>query len=418
MKKYIYVLFVTALLCASCAKEEQQQPIVDDGYWPIKYGYLHFGTEVSSRASLVEDMKGKSFGVISYEYSSTTNWGTAKSTAKPGSFYNHRVNCDTNGVCTYDIDNAAATSGTNPKEWGEDRYAFFAYHPYGGTGIELSSRDAVNTPTLTYTYGWLNPTGTEDWINNSGQVLAYDKTVPIYDVMTAENVDASGKSNDRVTLDFKHRMFALEVLANNYNENEYKYITDANGNYVLDANGKKQYELDANGNKQIVTSARQKITNLTLKLEGLKYTSMTIPISMSEADVASMTKYTAGDVGSPVFKLSEDTVEIPAFNEQTEDGRGMGVATSISQFGSKNGGYLFLIPQEGTNDGIRGTLNWVELANFDTTDNEVSNEFESTIEFKPGKLYQVYINFVGSGITIAIIEAGNWDSHTVIHRFE
>ncbi len=236
--------------------------------------------------------------------------------------------------------------------------------------------------------------------------------------MTAENVDASGKSNDRVTLDFKHRMFALEVLANNYNENEYKYITDADGNYVLDANGKKQYELDADGNKQIVTSARQTITNLTLKLEGLKYTSMTIPISMSEEDMSSMTKYTAGDVGTPVFKLSEDTVEIPAFNEQTEDGRGMGVATSISQFGSKNGGYLFLIPQEGTNDGIRGTLNWVELANFDTTDNEVSNEFESTIEFKPGKLYQVYINFVGSGITIAIIEAGNWDSHTVIHRFE
>ena len=98
---------------------------------------------------------------------------------------------------------------------------------------------------------------------------------------------------------------------------------------MLDANGKKQYELDEAGNRKIVTSARQNITNLTLKLEGLKYTSMTIPISMSEEDMLSMTKHTAGNVGTPVFKLSEDTVEIPAFNEQTAQTAGYPSGTSI-----------------------------------------------------------------------------------------
>jgi hypothetical protein len=254
-------------------------------------------------------------------------------------------------------------------------YTFFAYYPYDpgnssvAKGITLSDAGKTDTPTLRYEYSWKGETDLSIYDTASNQEM--------FDLMTAEAIDEDGSSN--VDLNFKHRLFAVEVLANNYNENEYKYITDTEGNYVLDANDKKQYELDEDGNKKIVTSARQNITNLTLKLEGLKYTSMTIPISMSEEDMSSMTKYTAGNVGTPVFKLSEDTVEIPAFNEQTEDGRGMGVATSISQFGSKNGGYLFLIPQEGTNTGIHGTLNWVELASFDTTDNEVSNEFESTI---------------------------------------
>ena len=105
---------------------------------------------------------------------------------------------------------------------------------------------------------------------------------------------------------------------------------------------------------------------------------------------------------------------IPAFNETTDDGRGGGVATSISKLGGKNdkAGYLMLIPQT---EGLSGTLHWTELSNFPGT---ISTNFTSNIEFKAGRLYQLYINYVGSGITIALIEAGAWDVHDVEHKFE
>jgi hypothetical protein len=79
------------------------------------------------------------------------------------------------------------------------------------------------------------------------------------------------------------------------------------------------------------------------------------------------------------------------------------------------------IPQDGSNDGIHGTLIWDQLDSLKENaeeEDKVNNEFRSTIDFVPGKLYQVYINFVGDGITIALIEAGNWDIRNVKHTFE
>ena len=141
MRKFIYIIFVAALFTTSC---EQEQSVVDNGpiELPIHYGYMQFTTDVSTRTKLATDMKGKSFGVIGFEYSKTSSWSAAKSITAPSIFYNQRVNCDaTNGVCTYDSENPTADSGDKPKEWGDYRYAFFAYHPYGGAGIELSDED-------------------------------------------------------------------------------------------------------------------------------------------------------------------------------------------------------------------------------------------------------------------------------------
>lgn len=444
-------------------------------YYPIFNGFMQFSTEVSTRSQLAIDMKGKAFGIIGFEYSKTSSWSGAKSTTTPDLFHNLRVDCDANnGTCTYDWENPT-NPGNNPKPWGDYRYAFFAYHPYDGAGITLSPKTATNTPTLTYTYGWLNPTGNPSWVQDydvdrdgtgSKEAKVIDVTAdgnPVFDLMTAESVDASGSGSGRVSLDFKHRMFALEILVNNYNENIYEYdeklvydengnpvykvdengnpITDADGNPVqatervvrTDANGKPiiaaaYYLKDENGNlildengdpQQVQTNARQEISNLTLTLEGLTNTSMTIPLSTKSDEAAPV--YTSGDVGTHHFKISNESVVVPAFNEVTDDGRGEGVATSISQLGSKNGGYLMFIPQAGSNEGVRGTLIWDQLNSFKanaTEENPVNNTFSSTIEFKPGKLYQVYINFVGNGITIALIEAGNWDIHNVKHTFE
>ena len=392
MKNIKYTLLAAVLLAISC--EQIEQPSINLGELPIHRGYMQFSTGVSSRAQLATDMKGKSFGVLGYQYSSTTNWATAKPVTAPNTFYNLEVACADNGTCSYD---AYPDSDKSLKEWEEANYSFFAYHPYGGTGVSLSSESTTNTPTLTYTYGWLNPTNQDGWfvtdfqtMDNKGNIKKFnvvnlcDSSAPVYDVMTAEAIDVNGRGNGTVGLNFKHRMFALEVLANNYNEN-------TEGTY----------------------DARQSITGLVLTLNGLQHRTMTIPMSMQSGEAAPVYNGTAPGTRSFLISDPVQTVIVPAFNEIYE-GRGEGIATSVSKLGGRNGnaGYLMLIPQT---TGLSGSLNWNQLSNFPGT---ISTEFSSNIEFKAGKLYQLYINYVGSGITIALIEAGAWDIHDVEHKFE
>ena len=378
----------------SCEKEQQSG--YKDGELPIHRGYMQFSTGVSTRAQLVTDMKSKSFGVLGYKYSSTTNWATAKPVTSPNAFYKLEVSCADNGMCSYDAYPGDATK--NFKEWEEGNYSFFAYHPYNGDGISLSNESATNTPMLTYTYPWLNPTSGDSWFETGLQILDQhkevqtfnvihlcDATAPVYDLMTAEAIDVNGTGAGTVGLNFKHRMFALEVLANNYNENS-----------------------------EGTTDARQAISNLVLTLNGLQYNTMTIRMSMQSGEDAPVYSGPEQGIGTRSFVINNKTIMIPAFNETTDDGRGEGVATSISKLGGKNdkAGYLMLIPQT---VGLSGTLHWTELSNFPGT---ISTNFTSHIEFKAGRLYQLYINYVGSGITIALIEAGAWDVHDVEHKFE
>ena len=411
MKKFIYIIFASALFATSCEKE--LPATYPDGELPIHLGYMQFSTEVSTRAQLATDMKGKSFGVLGYKYSPTTNWASAKSVTAPmDDFYNIDVACADNGTCGYDA--YPSDNDKSLKEWEENNYSFFAYYPYGGNGISLSNETTTNTPMLTYTYGWLNHKGSESWfesgfqtVDNKGQVKSFDvvhlcdATAPVYDLMTAEAIDVNGTSDGTVNLDFKHRMFALEVLANNYNETE--YVVDENGDFVLDEYGNKVVDGKV---------ATQSISNLVLTLKGLQHSTMTIPMSMQSGETAPVYGGEAPDTRS--FVINNNTIIVPAFNETTEDGRGEGVATSISKLGGRNGnaGYLMLIPQT---TGLKGTLHWAELLRFPGT---ISTEFTSNIEFKAGRLYQLYINYVGSGITIALIEAGAWNVKDVEHKFE
>lgn len=423
----IYLVALSALLLMGCEKEPAST--TDNNHYPIFNGYMQFSTDVSTRAQLATNMRGKDFGVFGYQYNTTTTWSAAKATATPKVFYNQQVSCDANGNCTYDVDNNN-DNGNQYKQWETQHYSFFAYHPYGGSGITFSGQNDVNTPMLMYTYGWYG--------NDPKDRIDATSNTNIFDLMTAEHVDADGSTN--VGLNFKHRMFAIEVLANNYNENVYQYeespvyVKDANGNYVLDANGNKIQSTDTdgipifeqviskdeNGEDIILESARETLGIVTIKLENLRYNTMTIPISMASGEI----KPVYGGPAEPFsqeFIVSMRDVEIPAYNETIEDEygkRGGGIPTSISKIGSNNGGYLMLIPQDaiqGKEYNIKFSLNWL---NKPTESDDIKTTFESTINFEAGRLYQVIINFVGSGITIALIEAGSWDPWTVEHTFE
>ncbi len=425
MRKFIYIIFAAALFATSC---EQEQAGENNGELPIFRGYMQFNTNVSTRSHIATDMKNKNFGVLGYKYSSTSTWDASKTWITPNVFIQENVDdshirkvaCDANGICVYE----------DIVQWEDYKYSFFAYHPYGGEGISISEENVTDTPMLTYQYGWLDATNQDSWYLDD-VIHAYMPNAPIFDLMTAEAVDVTGNGDGKVGLDFKHRMFALEVLANNYNENVYEYELDDEGNPKLDENGKKIVKLDDKGNKVIADGgdAGRKISNLTLTLKGLKYGSITIPLSINDEENKKIKRNSAGV--SPdteyTFQLSQRTLRIPAYNETIEreyNGEpeicGEGVATSISKYGSADGGYLLFIPQEDSNEGIQGSLDWVELEYFDSEGKEVNTEFKSTLNFEAGRLYQVYINFVGSGITIALIEAGNWDvlPEDITHTFE
>lgn len=420
MKRYIKFAFiaVTALMFASC--EQETQPTYPNGELPIHYGYMQFSTEVSTRSDLATNMRGRDFGVLGYSYSYTTNWETARTLATPDIFYNQKVSCGSNGVCTYDND-GNANNGNQLTPWDATKwYTFFAYSPYNGKGISLTGSDVTDTPYMTYEYDWLNDAA-------SGVDINVFRNDQMFDLMTAEAADADGSTN--VGLNFKHRLFAIEVLANNYNESEFEMVqkvdeegnpvVDNDGNPVMvvkrDADGKAILAKDDDGN--VISDKSQVIKGMTLTIEGLTHTSMTLPLSMRSDEMEEIEYYPSGDDATyplqnkkVMFFIQNKEVTIPAFNDPQPDGRGEGVATSISKLGcAKGDGYLMLIPQSHS---LNFTVNWTNApSNFERT-------ITSNMNFEAGKLYQIIINFVGSGITIALIEAGAWDYQSVTHTFE
>lgn len=413
MKRYIIFSFiaVSALLFASC--EQESQPIYPNGDLPIFNGYMQFSTEVSTRSDLATNMRGRDFGVLGYSYSYTTNWGTAMSLATPDTFYNQQVLCGADGICRYDINSEEV--GNQLKPWDATKwYTFFAYSPYNGAGITLSDSTATSIPYLTYEYAWLDNRALQ------GATIDLHNEPRMFDLVSAQAIDLDGSNN--VTFNFKHRFFAIEVLANNYNETEYEYeyVTDEYGEFLLDDKGNKIFKLDdkgnkifkldENGNKIVIKNATQEISDLVLRITGLTNNKMTFPLQGS-GDVEFSSTQDFSDK-TLAFKISDYPIKIPAFNEPTADGRGEGVATSISKLSSDNGtGYVMLIPETAKLD---FAVNWTQASNF----SNLQNTFDSDMDFEAGKLYQIIINFVGSGITIALIEAGAWDYQSVTHTFE
>lgn len=416
MKRYIILSFIaaSALLFASC--EHESQPTYPNGELPIFNGYMQFSTEVSTRSDLATNMRGRDFGVLGYSYSYTTNWGTAMSLATPDIFYDLKVSCNANGVCTYDNDGNAA-NGNQLTPWDATKwYTFFAYSPYkfDDSGITLSDSNATSTPYLTYEYAWLDNRALQ------GATIDLHNEPRMFDLVSAQAIDLDGSNN--VAFNFKHRLFAIEVLANNYNETEYEYeyVTDEYGEFILDDKGNKIFKLDDKGNKifkldedgkkTVIKDATQTISDLVLRITGLTNNKMTFPLQGS-GDVKFSSTQDFSDK-TLAFKISDYPIDIPAFNDPTPDGRGEGVATSISKLSSDNGtGYIMLIPETAKLD---FAVNWTQAANF----TNIQNTFDSDMDFEAGKLYQIIINFVGSGITIALIEAGAWDYQSVTHTFE
>ena len=235
-------------------------------------GYITFSTGIETKTPINVNMRGKNFGVLAYSYDS--NWATARPVSTPDLFYNQTVVCDNNGICTYDADLSA--DGTQVKEWNLAKtYSFFAYYPTtaDNSGISISGSSATDMPKVTYTY----PFGTPDANRNANITVPGNDA--LVDLMTAAATDQTGKGSGIVRFNFEHRLFCFEILANNYNDDT-----------TID------------------------ISNLKLKLTGLAYDSMTVPMMASDSRTP-VTRTSTGLPASVTYTISDagTTATIPSF---------------------------------------------------------------------------------------------------------
>ena len=193
----------------------------------------------------------------------------------------------------------------------------------------------------------------------------------LVDLMTAAATDQTGKGSGIVRFNFEHRLFCFEILANNYNDDT-----------TID------------------------ISNLKLKLTGLAYDSMTVPMMASDSRT-DVTKTSTGLPASVTYTISDagTTATIPSFKNG-------GTSYSLSKnCSSTQDGYIMLIPQDTE---ISGEFTWDHMP----TGSGVMTTFTTNLDFQAGKKYSIIINFAGDAITIAIIEAGTWASNEVNIEFE
>lgn len=354
MKKiYTYLLALLAVVSVSCEKTGiDSSTEVDLG---PNSGFIRFSTKVATKAPILTDLKGNHFGVLGYEYSYSTNWETARVLETPTVFYNQNVNCDSDGVCTYDINNDSV-DGNQLKPWVlASRYAFFAYYPQmtETNGITISGEEIANTPTVNYVLP-----------------LSDNPVLPekLCDLMTAYSVDET-VGGGTVGLTFQHKLFCIDVLAQNFN------------------------------------NAPESISELTITIDNLKYQSITLPMKNDEGTTVVQGKIAENNDENTSndkqiqFRLignGDTPVTVPANSS----------VVSMSE-GALANRKIMLIPQ---NEGIKGSIT--------VSGEEEAYPFSFPNEMKDGRKYNLVINFTGSTIVIATAEVGAWESKDVEHEFE
>lgn len=347
----LYICGIISLLICSC---EKSGIAVQDVELLPEYGYIRFSTDVATKAPMIENLRNNNFGVMGYVYDS--DWATARALEEPDLFYQELVSCDENGVCSYE--------GLEP--WNVDKvYSFFGYYPYNGNGIVTSGKNDKNMPVVTYTL----PLSTGSEVNPAS----------MHDLMTAYSIDQTARGTGSVAFTFQHRLFCIEVISQNFNE-----------------------DVAASGNSQGKDSD-VKISDLKLKIDNIAWSSVTVPMQKGDSEPVK-TEFTGGAV---TFDLSGGgTVTVPSFDDSPN---------SVRVSGDE---YVMLVPQDNSADGkeLTGTVSFT----LEDSDGSESKEigFSSDLNFQEGKKYSVIINFTGETIVIIVAESGSWEPHSVNYDFE
>ena len=240
MKRIIYFIASVVLLMTACDKTD---PVNTQEQYDK---YIFFSQSVNTKASLIEgvaNLNGQSFGVVGFKYPNTanSNWSSylaSNPSATPNVFYDgtslvnvESVECDEDGDGSY----SPIQGWSNTK-----KYTFFAFYPINNDYVSLANINGTDyaggVPAIKHT---LDLT---DAASLKGSMV---------DVMTAPacmNLDGSAPANNgEVTFAFKHCLSALGV------------------------------------NFENASTGTITLTEVTLKISGIQYKGVVIPLDGSTA---------------------------------------------------------------------------------------------------------------------------------------
>lgn len=345
-----------------------------------EYGYILFNSDVTSRGELYENGVSNSaasddnrfyghFNVIGYTYSAD-QWTTAEIQAVPNVFNTNPMLVSWNGSfgasALYSYNNTPNDDdNTNPyAHWiGKQRYAFFAYSPTSLT-TNVNDSDASNNEGNPYVIYELNLTDVSEH----------------KDIMTACAIDANYATR---SVDFKmsHRLAALDVTAINHH---------GEGNTI-------------------------DILSLSLKLEGLLYKKVYIPLNdRDEPDLVSPDG--VGNHTANYTIVNNSRTRIARGVETNLTGGASGVA------GKAKDKTMILIPQPQEIDGVTKPLKITANVVYSKNGGQ-SETTPKTVEFnrelKGGRRYYIQLNFLPGDLQILIVESDEWDdSGRIDHEFD
>lgn len=359
---YIYLLLVSALTlmvgCQQGQSTEGGDVVVDLG--SPEYGYIQFDFENGTRGDLYEkeipndpddNRLYANFGVMGYTYLAN-DWTIAEVQAKPTVFYNQEV------VWNGEHGTKAMHTYSPMKEWlGKQKYAFFAYYPYG---LTTSDENYEGNPYIEFTFPRNN----------------IDEHV---DVMTGYAIDANYTSRT-VGFHMQHRLTALDVTANN---------------------------LFTNGEKVVVTG-------LTITLNNLLYDKVRIPLN--DRDVSELDYYEgmAAETTATYNIYGGSPIEVDSGVEAklTEPYKKSMIIIPQNQHIDTNGDG---VEEDYT---MKGEVIVTYKVNETLHENKVV-EFSVDRDLKERRHYFVQLNFADGDINIVILESDEWkDSERIDHEFE
>lgn len=386
--------FAVTALVAGCSQNEitdlspEANPAVGFGVY----------TGVQTRGQIMNDTwlqkavgeNGGGFGVLAY-YTGQSAWSTYKTSATPNFMYNQKVTYS--GGWTY----APLKYWPNTKD---DKISFFAYAPYdapanfpSGTvtvvdnGIELTTKTAVNFPTLTFTM--------KDVANK------------MVDLVTEQKLDVI-KTTDAVAFTFDHVLSRAKFQARLDKTVDSKTHIIVTGARILGTAARTATNTGNNVTKNDA-SRFYKVAKYKYETETWDYTGATA--WPSEYNLASVMNLNSVSVGSTTYTKSQ-AIEVTGSTSTTE------------LFKTTTAEYLFLIPPyddaSEANQGIKAATDVRVQLDYDivTEDDALDGKHSvtsttATVSLPNGTLKRkkayVYIFTIGLEAVTVSATVSNWD---------
>lgn len=368
IKSSIKYLIMTAVLVMAVGCEDSRVELIPDDDTPVveipEYGYIYFDSEAATRGSLYEtdpeDNRLKAdFGVIGYTHS-YNDWNAAEPQAKPNVFYRQNVIWD-----------GSVHSYSPLQTWhGKQMYAFFAYYP---TSLPVSGQNYEGNPYVDFTFSRNNLAGHVD-------------------VMTSHVIDADYRTRS-VAFDMKHRLTALDVVANNlYEDQDEIRITSMSitlNNLLFDKvriplNMRDEPELDYYaGIASTKTATYNLLPDGTLSVTDQTNTPLTSSAKNTTMILIPQNQY---------YYLNNEGKIVDAEN---------GVLNDFTITGKVNVAYKTI--NDGTETGTVGAKDY---------------DFTISRDLVAGYRYYIQLNFAAGDVTIAILESDMWTDKDINYDFE